>query len=65
LTAARDGNQNGSWVLFDAARTDLRDRNQRAAMIEVQRTAMRMMRTSGFSNVTVEHIAEGARAALR
>jgi AcrR family transcriptional regulator len=29
-------------------------------MVDVQRTAMRMMRSSGFSNVTVEQIAEAA-----
>jgi AcrR family transcriptional regulator len=29
-------------------------------MVEVQRIAMRMMRSSGFSNVTVEQIAEAA-----
>jgi AcrR family transcriptional regulator len=35
----------------------LRDRNRRAAMADVQRTAMSMMQVAGFSNVTVEEIA--------
>jgi AcrR family transcriptional regulator len=40
--------------------TDLRERNRRAAMGDVQRAAMRMMQTSGFANVTVEQIAAKA-----
>ena len=46
--------------MADMAGTGLRERNRRAAMAEVQKVAVRMMRQAGFANVTVEQIAESA-----
>jgi AcrR family transcriptional regulator len=42
------------------ANADLRDRNKRTAMGEVQRVAVRLMRSNGFGNVTVEEISTAA-----
>ncbi|NND74129.1 MAG: TetR/AcrR family transcriptional regulator [Ilumatobacter sp.] len=38
----------------------LRERNRRAAMTDVQRVAVQLMRQHGFGNVTVEQIADAA-----
>lgn len=38
----------------------LRERNRRAAMADVQRVAVQLMREHGFGNVTVEQIAEAS-----
>lgn len=42
------------------AELTLRQRNRRAAMADVQRVAVQLMRADGFGNVTVEQVAEEA-----
>ncbi len=42
------------------AELTLRERNRRAAMAEVQRVAVQLMRQHGFGNVTVEQVADEA-----